>query len=174
MLLSKFLFIFLLIIIGCGNGTNSSPGEFTALADVNKTWVDDDQMCWAAVTANILAGDEDEIFNELKSAFPNQPNTVGNGLAYFGESFQTAFDSVIDFILIEIDRFGVVAINIATPQGRHYLTVYDYQKNPEIILYVVDSNDRINRIFPLAVNDRTVNYRGDFCRIEYATVLADG
>jgi hypothetical protein len=121
--------------------------------DVNKTWIDDSQMCWAAAASNILAwggwgtarySTAGGIYDYIRSCFPNMGGDPyqaydfwfygrrGEGGFYPGyglNNYHNSGSPMQDLATFLHDGQGV-HIRVATAGATHALTVWGYDYNP--------------------------------------------
>ena len=134
-----------------------------AFTDADKTGQGDDNMCWAAVAANMItwsgwAADEDDVFEIFKSHFENKPGYLYNAINYyFDEYIDTVHASTVtiretrphlmmDLIVSALHEANSVAIKINIPGRKigHYLTLFGYRyyaHEDSFLLYYTDSDD---------------------------------
>ena len=225
---STFLICIFIMIGGCssgGSGENSDesvPGagleDYTAqdyavdyrmwqldqipFADADKTGVDDLDMCWAAVAANMLtwtgwAADEDDVFDIFKNHFEDKPGYLYDALNHYFANYESGVGAemvsvretrphmLLDFIVSAVHESKSVAVKIAEPGKEigHFLTIYGYRylaAEDNFILYFTDSDDGLHQIrqFKAVWNDEIDRwefqylYRGYY--LAYALSLSKG
>ena len=191
---STFLICIFLLIGGCNSGGSNGDGDelvpgagvedYTArdyatdfrmwqrdeapFADVDKTGVDDLDMCWAAVAANMLAwagwaADEDDVFEIFKRRFEDKPGYVYDALNHYFASYESGVSAemfsvretrshmLLDFIVSAVHESKGVALKITEPGKEigHFLTIYGYRylaDEDNFILYYTDSDDGLHQI----------------------------
>ena len=150
-----------------------------AFTDADKTGKEDDNMCWAAVAANLLTwsgwvADEDDVFDIFRTHFDDQPGYVYDALSYHfanDESGVTAemvsvretrSHMLVDFIVSAVHEGNGAAIKITYPDKKigHFLTIYGYRylaDEDNFILYFTDSDDGSHQIQQMKIewNDGT-------------------
>ena len=151
----------------------------TPFADADKIEVDDLNMCWAAVAANLLTwsgwvADEDDVFDIFRTHFDDQPGYVYDALSYYFANYEagvtaemvsvreTRSDMLVDFIVSAAHEGNGAAIKITYPDKKigHFLTIYGYRylaDEDNFILYFADSDDGSHQIQQMKIewNDGT-------------------
>ena len=143
----------------------------TAVPDVNKDWVLDTNMCWAATAANMLAMavnryEGDAYFKLLQEHFPNEGGQTYNGILKLLElndvtketanlfisrtdSASTHLPNWIKGALLQEEAVGIAIYppdEMKNPTG-HTLTVYGYEEKDGITsLIFADSDDRLSQL----------------------------
>ncbi|MGD8295807.1 MAG: papain-like cysteine protease family protein [Desulfobacterales bacterium] len=169
-------------------------------ADVDKSGVDDANMCWAAAAANLLtwtgwAADEDDAFDIFRAHFEDKPGYVYNALRYYLDEYETAAKAemvsvretqshmLLDFIVSAVHKGSGVAIKITYPDKEigHFLTIYGYRyfgDEDNFILYFTDSDDGLHQMRQFKVEWNDANNRWEIqylyrdYYLEYALSLA--
>jgi hypothetical protein len=205
-----FLICIFLLIGGCSSGGSggdsdeSVPGagleDYTArnyaadyrmweldethFADADKTGVDDLDMCWAAVAANMLtwtgwAADEDDVFDIFKNHFEDKPGYLYDALNHYFVNYESGVGAemvsvretrshmLLDFIVSAVHKSKSVAVKIAEPGKEigHFLTIYGYRylaAEDNFILYFTDSDDGLHQIRQFKVEWNDANERWEF------------
>ena len=133
-----------------------------AFADADKIGYGDNNLCWAAVAANMLtwskwAADENDTFDIFRLYFDDQIGYVYDALIYYFDSY-TEYEApfftvrenrpgiIIDFIITKLHQNLATAIKIenAITKKGHYLTIYGYRRaatENRFTLYYTDSDD---------------------------------
>lgn len=157
------LTLLLLNIALVANATSVSlPGvsQSGGWVDVNKTWDGDSNMCWAASAADMLAyegwtttayPDGQAIYNDLRSAFPNQPGSPIDAISwYLRQNFPSinpystmSFNSSAYNTIQAIDQYlsegyAISAFVIRLGGGAHDVTVWGDDGS---YLTITDSDD---------------------------------
>lgn len=136
--------------------------------DVDKDWIDDSEMCWAAVAANMLeyggyAADADDVFNQFRNVFDNEAGHISTALQWYFDNVMQDGRQVED-VLTRTDRTpelmdslvcglhagDVVALQTEEHTGKnHIFSVYGYVYWDEIDffgIYLTDSNALVNHL----------------------------
>lgn len=92
--MKKISFVSLGVMVWCG----TAYAELSYFPDVNKTYDDDTQMCWAAAAANTLAwtgwgiGNEYDIMKEFKDYYPDVQGAAYNAWVDYFSWHYPSFD----------------------------------------------------------------------------------